>query len=71
LIPVHRAHYSSASAAHLYSPERQAIGLAILNIIDRGDDPETLDYILENLQLLRDFYSTSAKESQAVITFLS
>lgn len=35
------------------------------------DQPESLDYVLENFELLRDFYRTAERENKAVITFIS
>jgi len=38
---------------------------------DVWDDPETIDYILEYFESMKKFYAEAAKNSQAVITFLS
>lgn len=35
------------------------------------NEPETIEYILENFQTLKEFYAEAAKRSQAVITFLN
>lgn len=35
------------------------------------DEPESLEYTLDNFELLKEFYQTAEKENKAVITFIS